>query len=104
MFNLTIWRGNGKVRRQQELKERVLKNREAVLDIMADNIKGAKSCPFLIGQKCLGGLCEMFMEFKSVNAETKKEFSYFRCAFVQMPLLICELLRDINLMRQEIAK
>ena len=31
-----------------------------------------------------------------------KEIVYFRCAHVQMPLLIIELLRDINLLRKEI--
>lgn len=101
---LALFRGNGKAHRQQELKERVLRNREGLLDAMAQNIKGARQCPFLLGAKCIGILCEHFMEWKTINNETKKEAVYRRCAHMQMPLLMCELLRDINLLRKEIAK
>lgn len=84
-----------KPRGQQELKQRILKNKEVMLDIMSRDIEGAKNCPFLLGQKCIGRLCEMFMEFKNYNDMTKEEFVFWRCAFVQTPLLIIELNRNI---------
>lgn len=79
----------------QGLKNRVLKNREAILDIMSQNIQGARQCPFLLGQKCLGQMCELFMEFKSVSAENK-EIKFWRCSFVETPLLIIELNQNIR--------
>lgn len=103
MFNLEKWRGNSKAKRQQEFKERVLKNREAVLDIMASNVKGGKNCSFLLGNKCLGILCEQFLEWKNINSETGKEFTYYRCVFQQTPLLLIELIRDVNLLRKEMV-
>jgi hypothetical protein len=84
-----------------EVKARVLKNNEAVLGVMAENIKGARSCPFLVGNKCLGAFCEMMMEFKSIDEKTKKEVPYHRCAFVQTPLLLIELCRNIRELNKE---
>ena len=42
------------------MKERILKNREALLDVMSQNIKGARQCESLLGAKCLGQFCEKF--------------------------------------------
>ena len=85
-----------KHQRQQDLKERVLKNKEGVLDTLSENIKGARACPILLGQKCLGSFCEFFMEFKTINNDTGKEFRYRRCAYVQTPLLLIELAQEIR--------
>ena len=85
-----------KSNRQQDLKIRVLKNKEAVLDAMAENIKGARQCPFLLGQKCIGCLCEFFMEYKTVEDTTGKEFKYYRCSFVQIPMLLIEMNNNIR--------
>ena len=93
-----------KTKGQQDLKERVLKNREGVLDAIAENIKGAKQCPFLLGQKCLGVMCEQFMEFKTVNSKTGENFTYWRCSFVQTPLLIIELNRNIVALMEAMKK
>ncbi len=82
-------------RKQQELKNRVLKNREGVLDIMAENIKGAKSCPFLMGQKCIGMMCEHFSEYGSTNLETGAQTTYYRCDHKQTPQLLIELNSNI---------
>lgn len=90
-----------RINRIQDLKNRILKNREPILDIMAKNIKGARACPFLLGQKCLGELCEHFLEFKTIS-DNGKEFPFWRCAHVQLPLLIIELIRDINLLKEEV--
>lgn len=104
MFNpIAIFRGNGKVRRQQDMKARIVKNEEVILEAMGKRAKGTKSCPFYLGAQCVADACMFWMEFKNINSETGKEFSYFRCAFNQVPLLICELLRDINILRKEIA-
>src|SRR3990167_8012387 len=104
MFNLQVWRSNGKAQRAQDLKERVLKNRAGVLDAMAENIKGARQCPYLLVQKCIGFLCEHFLEYKNINSETKQEMVYHRCVHVQMSYLLIELLMDINLLRKEIKE
>ena len=90
----------------QALKDRVLKNREAVLDIMSQNIQGARQCPFLLGQKCLGQMCELFMEFKTKNDATGQEHNFFRCVFAELPLLIIELNQNIGklIKKEEILK
>jgi hypothetical protein len=80
---------NSKVGNNQDIKQRVLKNREAVLDVLSDSIEGAKGCEKLLGQKCLGKFCEKFMNFKNIDEEGK-EISYWRCADVQLPLLVIE--------------
>ena len=93
MNPLTLWKN----KKLQNLKERILKNREGVLDVMSENIKGAKQCPFLIGQKCIGGMCEFFMEFDTTDAKTgEKLFTYHRCSFVQTPLLLIEVARELR--------
>ena len=90
--------------KNQDMKHRVLKNKEAVLDIMSENIKGARQCPYLLGQKCLGQLCEHFMEFKNINDVTKEEVRYWRCAHVQTPLLLIELIQTIRHLTNIIQK
>ena len=81
--------------RQQELKARVLKNKEAVLDAFSSNIEGAKCCEGLLGQKCLGKFCEKFMQLYSVDKDgTKKEF--WRCAYIQTPMLLIEIAGEIR--------
>jgi len=90
MFNLV------KARRDKGLKDRVVKNKEAVLSVLSENIKGARQCPLMMGSKCLGQFCECFMEFKNIDTETGKEKSFWRCTFVQTPLLLIELNRNIR--------
>ena len=75
--------------RQQELKARVLKNKEAVLDAFSSNIEGAKCCPLLMGQKCINKMCEFFLELKSID-DKGKEIVFWRCAIVETPLLLIE--------------
>ena len=89
---LTLW----KDKRQQALKERILKNREGVLDVMSENIKGARQCPFLIGAKCLGGMCEFFLEFVNSDLQTGKQIKYHQCTIIKTPLLLIELRQEIS--------
>lgn len=91
-------------KRKQAIKDRVLNNRTAVLDIMGKNIKGARQCPFMVGQKCIGEFCEHFMEFKTTNTKTGQEVNYWRCAHVQTPLLIIELNRNIRALIEKLGK
>jgi hypothetical protein len=93
MNPLTIFQPKHK--RNQDLKERVLKNKEAVLDVMASNIQGAKQCPYMLGQKCLGQFCELFLEFKSVDKDGKST-NYWRCSHTQQPLLTIELIQNVR--------
>jgi hypothetical protein len=79
----------------QAIKEKILKNNEMLLDVMAKKAEGARQCPFMMGNKCINQFCEMFMEFKSIDNKGN-EIKYSRCAFVQTPLLIIELNRNIR--------
>lgn len=84
-----------KYEKKQDLKERMLKNKEAVLDVLSENIKGARTCPLLLGQKCVGSFCEFFLELKSVDKEGKEQ-KFWRCAHVETPLLLIELNQNIR--------
>lgn len=86
---------NPKFKRQQELKAKILKNKEAVLDIMSSKIEGARQCPLLCGAKCLGQFCELFMELKSIDKDGK-ETPFWRCAILETPLLLIELNTNIR--------
>jgi hypothetical protein len=77
------------------LKERLIKNKEAMLDVMAENIKGARACPVLLGQKCIGGMCEFFMKINTVDKDGIKS-EVFRCAIVETPLMLIELTQEIR--------
>jgi len=87
----------------QNLKDRVLKNKGAVLDIMGENLEGNRSCPRLLGQPCVGKFCMFFMEFKSSN-DAGEETSFWNCVDVQMPLLTIELNRNIRILTDKISK
>ena len=78
-----------------DLKRRMLKNKEALLDVLGKNLKGNRFCPLMQGQSCIGETCEFFMELKSVNNETKQETTFYRCAHVETPYLLIELNRNI---------
>lgn len=99
---LAIFRGNGKLQkraeRMQDIKSRIVKNEEVILEAMGKRAKGTKACPFYLGAQCVADACMMWMEFKSVNSQTGNEFAYWRCAFQQIPLLQIELIRDMNLL------
>ena len=96
MNPIAIWKEKRRVAGNQDLKKRVLKNREAVLDIMSDNIQGARQCPLLLGQKCIGCMCEWFMEFTSTDDATKKKETFHRCSVVELPHLLMELNRNVR--------
>ncbi len=91
-----------KYEKQQELKSRVLKNREAVLDAFSSNIEGAKCCPLLMGQKCINKMCEFFMELKSID-DKGKEVIFHRCSMVEQSLLIIELNQNIRNLTKYLA-
>lgn len=71
-----------KSRRLQDMKNRILKNREGVLAAMAENMSGARTCPLLLGQKCIGPLCEFFVKYDELKRDGTVR-SYHRCVFVQ---------------------
>ena len=96
MNPIAIWKEKRRVAGNQDLKKRVLKNRAAILDIMADNIQGARQCPMLLGEKCIGVLCEWFMEFTSTNETTNKTETFHRCSVVELPHLLMELNRNVR--------
>ena len=89
-------------KRRQNLKERVLKNREAVLGAMSNSIKGARQCPMLLGEKCIGPLCEMFIELESRNNETGQVTKFSRCSFVETPLMLIELNNNMRKVVREL--
>ena len=89
--------------RRQRLKEKIVKNREVVLSAMASGIKGARQCPFLMGEKCIGAACEQFMELNITNKKGIKE-KIFRCSIVETPLMLMELGDTIRHIIQEQLK
>ena len=97
---LTIFKP--KHERQQELKARVLKNKEAVLDAFSSNIEGAKCCPLLMGQACINKMCQFFLELKSID-DKGKEIVFWRCSMVEQSLLIIELNQNIRNLTQYLA-
>ena len=96
MFNLTLWRGNGRTKRQQEIKARIVKNEEVVLEALAKRAKGSKTCPFYLGAQCVADACEFFQQYVSIDDETGKKTEYFRCLFTQIPKLQIELIQNIR--------
>jgi hypothetical protein len=83
-----------------DLKNRILKNREAVLDAFSSNIDGAKCCPLLAGQKCINKMCEFFNQFYEVDKSGEKK-EYWRCAVTQLPVLLIELNQSIRRLNKE---
>ena len=98
-FLSTLFRD--KKSRKFDLKNRVLKNKEAVLDAFSENIRGARQCPFLLGAKCIGSLCEFFMQFELIDEKTKEKKTFHRCAFTQLPLLMIELRETVDKLKGE---
>ena len=88
--------------RRQDLKERVLKNKEAVLAVMSASIKGARQCPMLLGDKCIGPLCELFMELESKDDQTGAITKFSRCSFVETPLMLMEMNDNIRKVVKEL--
>ena len=97
MNPLAIFRdgGDGRSKRKQEMKARLLKNREPVLEIMSDSLDIAKACPILLGEKCIGPLCNFFSEYKMVE-DGGGERAFWRCDVKEIPLLLIELNRNIR--------
>lgn len=92
---------NGKLK--ADTKNRLLKNKETILDIMGEKLQGNKCCPLLLAQPCLGQMCMFFMKFlnKTDTGETKE---FWNCAHVQQVLLTIELNRNINNLRTVLDK
>ena len=97
---ISDWKLNNKGKKNMALKERIFKNRENVLDVMADNIKGAKQCPHLGGSKCIGGFCKFFVEYFNIDNKGKK-VTYYRCDYNQVPVILIEI---AGLLRQSIKE
>lgn len=86
------------------VNKQLLKNDEALLDVMSKNIKGARQCPMLGGRKCLGQFCEHFMEFSTYDSKTKTSTPFYRCAHVQSVLLQIETNRNLLQLIEKIEK
>jgi len=95
---LSIFKRNGKHKinpLDPEIKRKILKNKDGVLEMMGEKLEGNKMCPYLLGTECIGKFCMKFMEFKSIN-DKGEESSYWNCSDVQTPLLLIELNRNIR--------
>ena len=84
--------GNGLTEGQQK----ILKDKELVLDVLAESMKGQKLCPILSQginkpQKCIGEFCEFFGKYKQINGG-----EYHRCSYNATPALTIELLDEIR--------
>ena len=90
MFGLKLFGAKDKT------KEEILKNKDMILDVMSESIKGARICP-LIQKKCLGKFCEFFLEFKD-----RKGVPFSRCAYVAAPMLVLETKIEIEALHHSI--
>lgn len=79
-------------KRLQNAKDRILKQREPILDAFSENIKGARTCALYMGGPCIGGLCEFFRKYETVPDGGGKIKEYYRCSINQTPALLVELL------------
>ena len=101
----TLFNGhNRKAALHQDIKGRVVKSREAVLEVFSQNMEGVKPCPILLGQKCIGQMCTFFMEFRALDKATKQDKPFWRCSFVETPLLLIELNRNISTLTETITQ
>lgn len=101
---LEIIRKNKKQDELKELKERILKNKDAVFDILSEGLEAPRTCPFLLGKPCVGKFCNFFMPWIGKNDKGEEMNKFFRCAFVQQPLLIVELNEKINILINELRE
>ena len=88
--------GNNGVKKKQDFKNRILKQREPILDAFAESIKGARTCPMLLGQKCIGSLCEFFQKYHTVPDKKGVTREYARCNINQTPSLMLEMLTTLR--------
>jgi len=92
---LTIWKDK-KAQRLQNIKDRIVKNEEVILEAMGKRAKGVKTCPFYLGANCIADACEFFLKFVNINYEAKQKTEYYQCAFAKIPLLLIELREEIS--------
>ncbi len=79
------------------IKEQALKSKGVLLDVMSESIeKGNRLCPLLMGHACLGKACMFFMQFKNIDSKTGESRDFWNCAYVQTPLLLIELNRNVK--------
>ena len=93
---LPFLNGHRKVALRQDMKNRLVKSREAVLEVFSQNMEGVKPCPILLGEKCIGQMCTFFMEFHDGSSPAKKRQTFWRCTFVETPMLLIELNNNIR--------
>lgn len=83
------------IQSREDLKNRVLKNNEVVLEALGTVIEGGKQCPHLVGNKCIGKACQYFTSWNipvGIDEETKqiKYQEVWRCVVVEQSLLTVE--------------
>ena len=101
---LPFLNGHRKAVLRQDIKGRIVKSREAVLEVFSENMEGVKPCPILLGEKCIGQMCTFFMQFHSEDKVTKQNKPFWRCTFVETPLLLIELNRNIRSLHETMMK
>lgn len=77
-----------------EAQQKILKDKELVLDVLSESMQGQRICPLLSvnkPQKCIGKFCEFFHEYNTNNGG-----KYSRCSFNQSPALQLELLDEMR--------
>ena len=87
----------------RSIKDRLLKNKGSILEMMGEKLDGNKICPHFLGHECVGKFCMKFMEFKNVKKDGT-ETSFWNCVDVQTPLLLIELNRNVKELNDTIKK
>jgi len=92
---LSIFKKKPKI--DPDLKKRILKNNDAILETLGEGLQGNKLCPLLGGNPCVGKLCMFWMEFTNTQADIP---NYWMCSHVKTPLLIIETANAIRRLHQ----
>lgn len=91
---LTLWKKNREIQRLQDVKSRLLKNEEVVLEAMGKRAKGAKTCEHYLGATCVADACSRFNEWETLPDVNGKKRKYSICDYSQAVRLQLDLLNE----------
>lgn len=104
---IALWVGNKraqqKVQQHQDLKNRLIKHKEPILEIMAKQLDGNRVCSMLLGEECIGPMCNFFKEYKLI-APDGKETAYHQCSFKQQDKTLLEISAELRSMKALLAE
>lgn len=86
-------KGNGKL--TVNTKERLLKNKDALLEAYNEKMEGNKACPIMLGQPCVNQMCMFFMKFYSEDKD-KNKTEFWACTYTQQTIMLSEINANVR--------